>query len=690
MRTGRHRQGLLFLHAVWQLAALTGLFAVFAVAQVQRADSALIQRKDSTSAHGTDSTLASLPDSAFARRPDSLGQWDLHTWAGSATLSTDTAHTLTATQLEWLVPITLGHAFATLPGIYLVDQSSIGQYLRLTVRGVDWRGIGITVDGIPAADPATNMLNLSAIPISMADRIEVITGPRSFLFGAGAVGGTVNIVTRRASHLLPSTSIRYSEAGYGYAHSDGSANMDISRRLNADLGYQFQGTDGRFDNSGHEQWNIRSNLRYHAAEEWDITLSHLYTQSRTGLNDGIDPDAGGLSFAFQPNLATVRNTDAYEKLTRHDLALKFAGSFWGDTTNLTSLSIYAAHLLREYRDEETGTIPNGFFLKQDHKTTRSGVSLRQRFRIGSQMFVAGVQAEEDRILESPTMGSRRNPAVSGWLLDEISLSSGIAWSLFGRLDHIRGTTHSGFGSDVTIRFGDVMSVQGGLSVSDRPGTYAELFWTDTTVFRTDLPAQERHLQSEIGARWSFGRNGDARLVYAYRTIRDPILFSAVSASDLRPKIQLMRGGKLTIHSIELSLNLRFGFIMVEGTGTYVRQTDGAGHEFKEIPPLQARGGIYFRDRILGGALDLQAGVRAQARTGFNGSTFLGETLFPLQNSRVQLGMASALDLVLVARLGDAYVHFLWENITDATYFTTPFTPALDRTIRFGVSWEFMN
>lgn len=288
------------------------------------------------------------------------------------------------------------------------------------------------------------------------------------------------------------------------------------------------------------------------------------------------------------------------------------------------------------------------------------------------------------------MGSRRNAAVSGWLLDEIALSSDIVWSLFGRLDHIRGTTHSGFGTDMAIRFGEVMSVQGGLSVSDRPGTYAELFWTDTTVFRADLPAQERHLQGEIGARWSFGRNGDARLVYAYRTIRDPILFSAVSASDLRPKVQLTRGDKLYIHSVELSLNLRIGFIMVEGTGTYVRQTDASGNEKKEIPALQARGGIYFRDRILGGALDLQAGVRAQARTGFDGSTIIGETLFPLQNSRARIGMASALDLVLVARIGDAYIHFLWENITDATYFTTPFTPALDRTIRFGVSWEFLN
>jgi hypothetical protein len=71
---------------------------------------------------------------------------------------------------------------------------------------------------------------------------------------------------------------------------------------------------------------------------------------------------------------------------------------------------------------------------------------------------------------------------------------------------------------------------------------------------------------------------------------------------------LRQGDELTIHSLDLAVNMRIGFIMVEGTGTYVRQTDASGREFKEIPPLQARGGIYFRDRILGGALDLQAGA----------------------------------------------------------------------------------
>ncbi len=644
-----------------------------------------------------DSTVAPLntnipPDSTLAHRPDSLVRWDLHTWAGSLALITDTTQSLTAGQLEWLAPVSLGHAIQRFPGVYLFDPSSIGQYQHLTIRGVDWRGISFTIDGIPAADPSTGMLNLSVIPVSIADRVEVITGPRAFLYNIGAVGGAVNIVTRRASHTIPSTTIRYAESGYEYACSDGSANQDISRRVNVALGYQYQGTEGRFDNSGHEQWSFRSSVRYHAGQQWDVTLSHLYTQTQTGLNGGINLDLTGVALAFLPQQAIVQNTDAYEKLTRHDLALKIAGSFFGDSTNLTSISLYSSHMLREYRDEENRLEPNGIFLQHNHRVTWSGLQMRQRFHAGAQNFTGGFHVEERRIQESPTMGSRRNPMVSGWLLDEIAVTSGIVWSVFGRLDHFRGTTHSGFGTDLTIRLNDVVSVMGGFSHSTRPVTYAEAFWSDTTVFRSQPLEEERHTQGEIGTRLAFGKDGSARATYVFRRIKNPVLFSALffATTGLRPAVLLSQGDQHQTHSVELSLNLHIGFVLIEGTAAYILQTDGSGTEVNELPRTRVRGGIYFRDRLLDGALELQAGVRGDMRSSFRGSTLSGESLFPLPNTRVTVGMASTLDLVLIARIGDAYIHFLWENLANTSYFSTPFTPALDRSIRFGVSWEFKN
>jgi len=657
-----------------------------------RPDTTLTRRPDSTLVLHPDSAKTHGPDSTLVHRPDSLIKWDLRTWAGSLALTVDSTGALTAEEMEWLAPMTLGHAIATLPGVYLVEQSSVGQYMRPTVRGVDWRGVGVTIDGLPAADPSSGVVNLSLFPVSIADRVEIVSGSRSFLYGSGAVGGAVNIVTHRASHTVPATAIRYEESGYSYACSDGSFNQDISRRVNVAAGFQYQGTEGRFDNTGHEQWNMRGAVRYNPAQNWDITASYLYVQTQTGLSEGIDVSTTGTALAFLPQQATVRNPDAYEKLTRHDVALKLAGSLFGDSTNLTTASLYTSQILREYRDEENRTSPNGVFIQQDHRVARSGLQVKQRSVVGSQTVTGGLQAEIHNIIASPTMGGREDPAFSGWLLDEIAFTPGVIFSLFGRLDHIRGTTHNGIGTDLHVQLGDVVSLIGGFSVAARPSSYAEAFWEDSTVLRGMLPEIERHTQWEAGMQLDLGALGTVGATYAYRRIENPVLFDVPVISSGEPHLMtvLRQGDELTIHSLELALNMRIGFIMVEGIAAYEQQTDAANNRIHELPEMYARGGIYYHDRILGNALELQAGVRGQAQTSYYGSTLLGQTLFPLPNLRVKLGAASTLDLVLIAHIGDAYIHFLWENLTNSEYFTTPFTPAMDRSIRFGVSWEFLN
>jgi hypothetical protein len=46
--------------------------------------------------------------------------------------------------------------------------------------------------------------------------------------------------------------------------------------------------------------------------------------------------------------------------------------------------------------------------------------------------------------------------------------------------------------------------------------------------------------------------------------------------------------------------------------------------------------------------------------------------------------------LLTARIGEAYIHFVWENLLDSSLFATPYYPARDRALRFGVAWEFLN
>ena len=656
---------------------------------------------DSTTTAPADSTTIAPPDSSGEARPDSLMHFDLRRWAGSMMLSADTAHTITATELEWQAPTSLSEIIGTIQGVYMTDPASIGQYARPYVRGIDWRGTAVLLDGIPMNDPTSGALNLSLIPAGMVDRIETVIGTRAFMFGTGATGGAINIIRPRLSRVSPATRIRYEESGYNYASSDGSFVQDFSQRVNVAAAFQYQGTDGRFLNSGHEQWNFRSDVRYHPAQDWDVTVHYLYTQTQTGLNEGIDMTKTSSALAFSETQATVRNPDAYEKITRHDLSAQLSGTLTGDSTALTSVSAYTTHILREYRDEENrsaangvnGRAPNGVYVTGDHRIARTGLQIRQSLAFGVQTLTAGLFLDHQKVIGSTTMGNPATTVMAASLMDEIALGKKSVFSVYGRLDHTYNKAHWGFGTDIRIAAGSMVTFTAGFAASSRPFSFSELYWNTENISRTGslFTDVERHTVGEAGIELTFGSVGSLKLAYSYRNIVDRFVFSMKSLTPgIRPLSSLQTDGHATLHSLDLALSVRSGWFSLEGTAGLVHW-EYLYEGFLDAPPRgYAQGGVYYRNRILDDKLELQAGVRGQVRGKFNGSTVLGESLFPMNNYASPLGLASSIDLVLIGHIGDAYIHVIWENVTGAEYFSTPFTPALDRRFRFGVSWEFLN
>ncbi|HKK08312.1 MAG TPA: TonB-dependent receptor plug domain-containing protein, partial [Gemmatimonadota bacterium] len=69
----------------------------------------------------------------------------------------------------------------------------------LSLRGSSFEQVLVLVDGVPVNDPQTGHFDLDvAVPLASVERIEILRGPASATFGADAVGGVVNIVTRGA------------------------------------------------------------------------------------------------------------------------------------------------------------------------------------------------------------------------------------------------------------------------------------------------------------------------------------------------------------------------------------------------------------------------------------------------------------------------------------------------------------
>ena len=94
---------------------------------------------------------------------------------------------------------TVGDLLADLPGVQAYEPQGAGCVTpqKVRMRGMAyWGHVLIMVDGQPMNNPFTQIPYLTLIPIKAIDRIEVIRGPFSSLYGSSAGGGIINIITK--------------------------------------------------------------------------------------------------------------------------------------------------------------------------------------------------------------------------------------------------------------------------------------------------------------------------------------------------------------------------------------------------------------------------------------------------------------------------------------------------------------
>ena len=87
----------------------------------------------------------------------------------------------------------------------------------ITMMGLKGQNVKILVDGLPMVgrQGASNEININQIDINSIERIEIVEGPMSVVYGADALAGVINIITRKASANKVSVSVRLHEESIG-------------------------------------------------------------------------------------------------------------------------------------------------------------------------------------------------------------------------------------------------------------------------------------------------------------------------------------------------------------------------------------------------------------------------------------------------------------------------------------------
>lgn len=191
----------------------------------------------------------------------------------------------------------LAEALATVPGLRIAQLGGPGQQASVFIRGNSSRSTLVLMDGVPVNDPSdpNGAFNFGNETLFDIERIEVLRGPASSLYGSAALGGVINLVTRRAPadrQAMPYGEVaggsqRTLRTGGGVTGTIGA--FDYLTSLNNISTQGFNATASRFfrtlgEADGFNGTNATARLGYTVAPGTRLEALVRWRENRTGID----------------------------------------------------------------------------------------------------------------------------------------------------------------------------------------------------------------------------------------------------------------------------------------------------------------------------------------------------------------------------------------------------------------------
>lgn len=187
--------------------------------------------------------------------------------------------TLTRADIERLQPRSLQDLLTGLAGISLANNGGLGQATSVFLRGADSDHVVVLVDGIKIGSVTTGTTAFQDLPMAAIERIEVVRGPLSSLYGSEAIGGVIHIFTRKGGGA---TTPRFSLGAGRYGTRQVRAGVSGGGQENwFDLGLAHVESDGFSASKGAETdadaarntaINLRAGRRFATGTQVDVHL----------------------------------------------------------------------------------------------------------------------------------------------------------------------------------------------------------------------------------------------------------------------------------------------------------------------------------------------------------------------------------------------------------------------------------
>ncbi|HTM63935.1 MAG TPA: TonB-dependent receptor [Gammaproteobacteria bacterium] len=231
-------------------------------------------------------------------------------------ISGSTTHTITRQQFVLTGASSISDALHSAPGLQLHDASGNGSYTSISMRGFGANAASnslILVNGIPLSNPDLAPPDLNTLPLEDINRIEIIAGSESVIYGDQAVGGLINIMTDDSDEK----SIRLQCSAGSYLTKECHARIADSYRA---LAYQLNVTSKSSSNYRQHNHYLNSTLLGGAVYKQD---KHSFSLDYKLTNENMQYPGALTSAQVRQNRRQANNATDYFKDNNQYLHLRY-------------------------------------------------------------------------------------------------------------------------------------------------------------------------------------------------------------------------------------------------------------------------------------------------------------------------------------------------------------------------------
>jgi vitamin B12 transporter len=350
---------------------------------------------------------------------------------------------ISADEIAAMQTQTLPDVLKIVPGLNVVQVGGIGGQTSIFMRGTNSNHVKVLVDGIDVGDPSNSngAFDVGQFLAQDIQRVEVLRGPQSGLYGSDAIGGVINVTTKAGSGPAQFTAGIEGGSFDTFNQNAGISGSADQFHYAANIQHLHSGEtpvtplavllpgEQRIDDY-YDNLTASTKLGYDIAATWDLGLVARYTNTHlrtTGDNEFNFPDTFPDS-----QQSTSTTTQYYTRLTVHNLA--FDGAL--DHT----LGLAYGNIKTSSFSPDNGSSENA--------GNRMKIDWQGNIRLtSSEHLIVGAEHEREAISEPISAGTNINSGYG-------ELQSSFGDSFFDTVS-VRYDDNNRFGSKVTYRFAPV-------------------------------------------------------------------------------------------------------------------------------------------------------------------------------------------------------------------------------------------